>query len=50
MLQQLGTWAPGAFGAVLMAGLLVYVWMALYDHEVVHTLQREKILNTAPTE
>ena len=50
LLQQLGTWAPGAFGAVLMAGLLVYVWVALYDHEVVHTLQQEKILNAAPTE
>ncbi len=50
LLQQLGTWAPGMFGAVLMGGLLVYVWVALYDHEVVHTLQREKILNAAPTE
>ena len=50
-LQQLGTWAPGAFGAILMAGLLVYVWIALYDHEVVHALQQEKVVvNAAPVE
>lgn len=50
LLQQLGTWAPGVFSAVLMTGLLIYVWVALYDHEVVRTLQQEKILNAAPTE
>lgn len=50
LLQQLGTWAPGAFGAVLMAGLLVYVWVALYDHEVVHTLQQEKAVKATAME
>jgi DHA1 family tetracycline resistance protein-like MFS transporter len=42
LLQKLGTWAPGAFGAVLMTGLLFYVWIAIYNHDVVHTLQQEK--------
>jgi DHA1 family tetracycline resistance protein-like MFS transporter len=39
LLQQLGAWAPGAFGAILMTGLLIYVWMAIYDHAVAHALQ-----------
>jgi MFS transporter, DHA1 family, tetracycline resistance protein len=39
LLQAAGTWAPGAFGALLMAGLLVYVWKVIYNHEVIHTLR-----------
>lgn len=50
LLQQLGTWAPGAFSALLMAGLLIYVWMTLYEHEVVHALQREKVVNATPVD
>jgi DHA1 family tetracycline resistance protein-like MFS transporter len=42
LLQQLGTWAPGAFGALIMGGLLIYVWTALYGHDVVHQWQRER--------
>jgi len=33
-LQQLGTWAPGAFGAVVMTGLFIYVWAAIHNHPV----------------
>ena len=40
LLQQVGTWAPGLAGAVILAGLLVYVWVTLYNHPVVHTLNR----------
>jgi DHA1 family tetracycline resistance protein-like MFS transporter len=29
LLGALGTWAPGAIGAVIMAGLVVYVWRRL---------------------
>lgn len=50
LLQQIGTWAPGAFGAALMGGLLVYVWLALYGHEVVYTLQQDKAPHATPTE
>jgi DHA1 family tetracycline resistance protein-like MFS transporter len=39
LLQTAGTWAPGAFGALLMAGLLVYVWKVIYNHEIIHTLR-----------
>ncbi len=42
LLQQFGTWAPGAFGACIMAGLLVYVWKTIYNHEIVHTLVKSE--------
>ena len=31
-LEQFGTWSPGVFGAVLLAGLFVYVWMSIFNH------------------
>jgi len=31
LLGQLGTWSPGVFSAVLLAGLFVYVWRVIYD-------------------
>ena len=42
LLQQVGTWAPGAASAALTAGLLVYVWITLYNHPIVQTLHLEK--------
>ena len=39
LLQEAGTWAPGAFGTLLMAGLLIYVWKAIYNHEIIRTLR-----------
>jgi len=41
LLQQVGIWAPGVTGAVILAGLLVYVWFSLYNHPVVHTLNKQ---------
>jgi DHA1 family tetracycline resistance protein-like MFS transporter len=38
LLQTAGTWAPGAFGALLMAGLLIYVWKVIYNHEIIQAL------------
>jgi DHA1 family tetracycline resistance protein-like MFS transporter len=32
LLEQLGAWSPGAFGALLLAGLLIYVWITIYNH------------------
>jgi DHA1 family tetracycline resistance protein-like MFS transporter len=46
LLQQLGTWAPGLFGAIVMAGLLVYVWSKIYNHPIVLTLRQEPALAT----
>ncbi len=30
LLGQFGAWSPGVFGAILLAGLFVYVWLAIY--------------------
>ncbi len=30
LLGNIGTWAPGIFGAVLLAGLFFYVWKSIY--------------------
>ncbi|HEY3311817.1 MAG TPA: MFS transporter [Anaerolineales bacterium] len=42
LLQQVGTWAPGIFGAVMMAGLSVYVFITIYNHPVVAALKQAK--------
>lgn len=46
LLQQLGTWAPGTFGAIVMAGLLIYVWIQIYNHPIV--LNFKQNLEPAP--
>jgi MFS transporter, DHA1 family, tetracycline resistance protein len=35
LLQNVGAWAPGAAGALIMAGLFIYVWMTIYNHPMV---------------
>jgi DHA1 family tetracycline resistance protein-like MFS transporter len=35
LLQGLGTWAPGAFGAIIMVGVFVYVWTKIYNHPII---------------
>lgn len=42
LLEYLGSWSPGAFGALLMLGVFIYVWISIFNHPV---LQTEK--NTA---
>ena len=42
LLQQLGTWAPGTFGAIVMAGLLIYVWIQIYNHPIVLSLKQNQ--------
>ena len=49
LLQQVGYWAPGLVGAIIMAGLFVYVWITLYNHPIVFTLKQEKPLTTQPS-
>ena len=39
LLQQLGTWAPGIFGAVIMAGISIYIFSRIYNHPIVATLR-----------
>jgi DHA1 family tetracycline resistance protein-like MFS transporter len=42
LLQQIGTWAPGIFGAVVMAGISVYVFATIYNHPIVATFKQNK--------
>ena len=35
LLDRLGAWSPGAFGAVLLAGLFFYVWSKIYNHPII---------------
>lgn len=34
LLQSVGAWAPGTFGAVLLTALSLYVWRVIYDHPI----------------
>ena len=47
LLQQLGTWAPGVFGAVIMAGLFIFVMVTIYNHPVVHEIRQKAALAQA---
>ncbi|MFZ5858028.1 MAG: MFS transporter [Chloroflexota bacterium] len=49
LLQQVGTWAPGAFGAVVMAGVFAYVFVKIYNHPIVFTLKQEPVPVRAST-
>ena len=42
LLEQVGSWSPGAFGAVVMIGVTVYVLAKIYNHPVVIQLREEK--------
>ncbi len=42
LLQQIGTWAPGVFGAAVMVGVSVYVFLTIYNHPIVATLNQKQ--------
>jgi DHA1 family tetracycline resistance protein-like MFS transporter len=42
LLQELGAWAPGALGAVLMTGLAIYIGRTIFDHEVAHSIRSQE--------
>ena len=46
LLGRVGTWAPGTFGAVLLAGLLFYVWNKIFNHPLAANEQGND--NTVP--
>ncbi|MGD8404070.1 MAG: MFS transporter [Anaerolineales bacterium] len=46
LLGRIGTWAPGAFGAILLAGLLFYVGNTIYNHPLAANEQGKD--NTIP--
>jgi DHA1 family tetracycline resistance protein-like MFS transporter len=42
LLQQISTWAPGMFGAVLMTGISMYIFRKIFNHPIVLTLNQNK--------
>jgi MFS transporter, DHA1 family, tetracycline resistance protein len=38
LLQQIGTWAPGAFSAILMIGVTIYVWKSIFNHPIAEAM------------
>lgn len=41
LLASFGAWAPGLFGAIVLAGLSLYVWRKIYNHPIAATLQSD---------
>ena len=43
LLEKVGTWSPGAFSAIIMLGVTIYVFKKIYDHPVVQQLHEQKL-------
>ncbi|HEY6073658.1 MAG TPA: MFS transporter [Anaerolineales bacterium] len=50
LLQRLGAWAPGAFGAVLMFGLLPFLMAKIYNHPIVSGANPPKTVSVPVSE
>ena len=37
LLDQYGSWSPGTFGALILAGLFIYVWNKIFNHPLAQT-------------
>jgi len=42
LLQQIGTWAPGIFGMIVMLGVSIFVFITIYNHPIVSTLNQKQ--------
>jgi len=42
LLEKVGTWSPGAFGAIVMIGVTIYVVSKILNHPIVVSLQEQK--------
>ena len=42
LLQNVGTWSPGAFGAIVMIGVTVYVFTKILNHPIVINLSDQQ--------
>lgn len=42
LLEKVGTWSPGAFGAVVMTGVTIYVVTKILNHPIVISLQDQE--------
>jgi DHA1 family tetracycline resistance protein-like MFS transporter len=43
LLEQFGTWSPGAFGAVVMVGVTFYVFTKILNHPIVINLREQQL-------
>lgn len=43
LLERVGAWSPGAFGAVIMAGVTIYVFSKIFNHPVVIQLREQRL-------
>lgn len=43
LLERVGTWSPGAFGAIVMIGVTIYVFRKILDHPIVIKLKQEPV-------
>ncbi len=50
LLQQIGTWAPGVFGAVVMVGVSIYVFIKIYNHPIMAVLKQNQPVPVPVTE
>jgi DHA1 family tetracycline resistance protein-like MFS transporter len=42
LLERIGTWAPGVFGAVVMVSISVFVFTTIYNHPIAATLSQKQ--------
>jgi DHA1 family tetracycline resistance protein-like MFS transporter len=43
LLEKVGTWSPGAFGAIVMVGVTVYVFTKVLNHPIAINLREEQL-------
>jgi DHA1 family tetracycline resistance protein-like MFS transporter len=43
LLERVGAWSPGAFGAIVMAGVTLYVFSKILNHPIVIQLREQKL-------
>ena len=43
LLGQIGTWAPGVFGAIVMIGVTFYVWISIFNHPAMIAITDGKV-------
>ena len=43
LLEKIGVWSPGAFGTVVMVGVMIYVFTKIYNHPIVTQMHEEKL-------
>ncbi|GAB4461609.1 MAG: tetracycline resistance MFS efflux pump [Anaerolineales bacterium] len=42
LLERVGAWSPGVFGALVMVGVTAYVAVKIYNHPIIVTLREEQ--------